>query len=532
MEERVKRPSNPVLAIIFVLVFSALGSSSATNVYITPNGASQGNCTTGPQTPAWFNSSANWGSGTSQIGPGTSVLLCGTITTPLTVQSSGSGGNPITITFDTGAAINPISCSSGTGNACLSVAGRAYIIVDGGTTCGWINHAQVACNGTIQNSTAQPSGSNFGIDASNCTNCEFRNLNIGPIYTKSSGGTEPSGDIRGIQAVSSAGTGTWQIHNNIAHDTSSAFVYVPSGSNDPGPTVYNNVTYNINSSLDISNNSNGTLIAAVVHDNNFGSTANWDNSGCPDHHNSMHAFAQGTGSNSGFQYYNNLINGNWGGCATSGLYFEGPSGTILVYNNVWLMTYTQMNNGIVGFDGASFAATMRFYNNTLIGQSRSGDVCMTLGSGSSATSISMENNIISGCNSLFAGQGSAITFTKVDYNTWGGDSSSTPWGLNCNPGPCSYYNFSGWQTAVSGEAHSTFGSSSSFVGVDSNGTLQSGSPAIGAVTNLTDVEVTALDSDMVGNPRPGGSTAWDGGAFNHSSSGAPPVPTSLTAVVH
>jgi hypothetical protein len=528
----VKRPPNSLLAIMFVFAFSALGFSSATNVYITPNGASQGNCTTSPQTPAWFNSAANWGGAANQIGPGTTVLLCGTITTPLTFQGSGSSASPVTVIFDTGAMINPSACSSGTGSACLSAAGKSYIIVDGGTTCGWIGQVAMPCNGTIKNSTSEPNGSNFGIDASNCRNCEFRNLNIGPIYTKSSGGTEPSGDIRGIQAVSSAGTGTWLIHNNIAHDTSSAFVYVPSGASDPGPQVYNNVTYNINSSLDISNNSNGTLIAAIVHDNNFGSTGNWDNTGCPDHHNSMHAFAQGTGSNSGFQYYNNLINGDWGGCATGGLYFEGPSGTILVYNNTWLMTYTQMNNGIVGFDGASFAATVQFYDNTVIGQSQSGDVCMTLGSGSSLTSISMNNNIISGCSSLFAGQGSGVTWTKVDYNIWGGSSSSTPWGLKCDPGPCSYYNFSGWQAAVSGEKHSAFGSGDSYVGVNSNGTLQSGSPAIGAGSNLTGLGVTALDSDILGNLRPGGSGAWAGGAFNYPSSGAPQAPTGLAAVVH
>jgi hypothetical protein len=529
----VKRRPNPFLAIIFVLAFSALGFSSATNVYITPDGTSQGACSSSPQTPAWFNSASNWGSGASQIGPGTSVLLCGTITTPLTFQGSGLSGDSITMTFDTGAAINPSSCSNGIGNACLSVAGRSYIIIDGGTTCGWIGQAVTPCNGTIENSNSEPSGSNFAVDASNCTNCEFRNLNIGPIYTKSPGGREPSGDIRGIQAVSSAGTGTWLIHNNIAHDTSSAFVYVPSGRSDPGPAVYNNVTYNINSSLDISNNSNGTLIAAVVHDNNFGSTANWDNTGCPDHHNSMHAFAQGTGSNSGFQYYNNLINGNWGGCATGGLYFEGPSGTILVYNNTWLMTYTQMNNGIVGFDGASFAATVQFYDNTVIGQLQSGDVCMTLGSGSSPTSITMNNNIISGCNSLLAGQGTNVTWTKVDYNIWGGNSSSTPWGLKCDPGPCSYYNFSGWQTVVSGETHSTFGPSRSYVGVNSNGTLQSGSPAVGAGANLTALGVRPLDSDIMGNLRPGGSTPWAGGAFNYpAGGGAQPPPTGLVAVAH
>jgi hypothetical protein len=102
----VKSPRNPLLAVIFVLAFSALGFSSATNVYITPNGSSQGACTTSPQTAAWFNSSSNWGSGASQIGPGTTVTICGTFTgtngnSEFTFQGSGASGNPINLLFDT-----------------------------------------------------------------------------------------------------------------------------------------------------------------------------------------------------------------------------------------------------------------------------------------------------------------------------------------------------------------------------------------------------------------------------------------------
>src|ERR1700681_2148753 len=114
MEESVKSPRNPLLAVIFVLAFSALGFSSATNVYITPNGSSQGACTTSPQTPAWFNSSSNWGSGASQIGAGTTVHLCGTITTALTFQGSGTSSSPVTLFFESGAMVSLASCGTGT----------------------------------------------------------------------------------------------------------------------------------------------------------------------------------------------------------------------------------------------------------------------------------------------------------------------------------------------------------------------------------------------------------------------------------
>lgn len=490
------------------------GCASATTVYISQSGGSVSCPPNGTQSTTAVGS-VTWTAGNTYV-------ACGTITSPVTINASGTSGNPITLTFATGGAITPSACSAGTGNACLSVAGGSYIVVDGGTACGWVAQAQVSCNGTVSNSTSEPSGSNFGIDATNCTNCEFRNLNIGPIYTKSSGGSEPTGDIRGIQAVSSAGSGTFLIHNNIAHDTSSAFVYVPSGGSDPGPTVYNNVTYNINSSLDISNNSNGTLVGVVVHDNHFGATGNWDNTGCPDHHNSMHEFAQGSGTNTGTYYYNNLIDGNWGSCPTGGLYFEGPSGNVYIFNNYWDPTYTQMNNGMVGLDGAGLTGSFRMYNNTIIGTSQSGDVGITLAGGSTQT-IAMENNIISGFNTLLAGNGSANpTWGTVDYNTWGGNSSSTPWGTECSSG-CTYYNFSGWQAVTGGETHSTFGASTSYVGVNSNGTLQSGSPAKGAGVNLTSLcsgSLVALCTDADGVSRPTGSTAWDEGWLQTSGSQA------------
>jgi len=532
----VKRSPNTLLAIIFVFAFSTLGFSSATNVYITQNGSSQGNCTTNPQTPAWFNSSSNWGSGAAQIGPGTTVLLCGTITTPLAAQGSGSNGNAITILFDTLASITA-TCG---GNGCLATTRQANIIVDGGTSCGWINQIQVPCNGTVRSSATQPSGSQFGIEGSNCTNCEFRNLNIGPIYVATSGGTQPSGDIRGIQALPSAGTGTWLVHNNIVHDSSSAIVYVPNGSNDNGFEDYNNVTYSINSSTDISNNNNGTLTGALVHDNNFGSTANWDGSGCPNHHNSLHLFSY-TQTASGLQYYNNLINGNWGTCPTGGLFIEGNSSlvsNVTVFNNVWMLTYTptSMGNGIVNIS-ANSGGYIKFYNNTVIGESGSSDNCVFLSSSVSGATIDAENNIVSGCNGQIIASNTGLSlFATVDHNLYGGTSSSTPLAVNCGESGCTYYNYSSWQSACSCDSHSSFNSSTSYWGGSNiTGKLLSTSPALNAGANLTSLGITGLNSDATGTARPGGTTPWAIGAYQMSGGSTtptPPAPTGLTAIVH
>src|ERR1700691_3154698 len=98
--------------LLFLLVSPMLVLASATNFYVTPSGTATGNCpggtTPAPNIAFASMSSANWGSGTGQIGPGTTVLLCGTMTASaagscIQVLNSGtSGGGYITIDADTG----------------------------------------------------------------------------------------------------------------------------------------------------------------------------------------------------------------------------------------------------------------------------------------------------------------------------------------------------------------------------------------------------------------------------------------------
>ena len=61
----------------------------------------------------WFNSSADWGAGGAQIGPGTAVHLCGVISSNLTVQGSGASGTPITILFEPNAKLSQLAFELG-----------------------------------------------------------------------------------------------------------------------------------------------------------------------------------------------------------------------------------------------------------------------------------------------------------------------------------------------------------------------------------------------------------------------------------
>ena len=81
--------------LFFVLLFARI--SHAENIYISQSGTGAGASCSNPRSASWFNTSGNWGSGAGQINGGDTVYLCGTITSDLTMQGSGSSGNVITI---------------------------------------------------------------------------------------------------------------------------------------------------------------------------------------------------------------------------------------------------------------------------------------------------------------------------------------------------------------------------------------------------------------------------------------------------
>jgi hypothetical protein len=74
-------------------------TAAANNIYIAQSsaGAANGSDCADAYAASFFNSSSNWGSGASQIGPGTTVYLCGTITTNLTFAGSGTSGSPVVL---------------------------------------------------------------------------------------------------------------------------------------------------------------------------------------------------------------------------------------------------------------------------------------------------------------------------------------------------------------------------------------------------------------------------------------------------
>src|SRR6202012_2310389 len=99
------------LALLFVAATALSASASQSAVYIGQSnaGTADGSSCANQLAASFFNSGSNWGNCASQIGPGTTVHLCGTITSALIAQGSGSSAGTVTIQWEQGASLSVCS---------------------------------------------------------------------------------------------------------------------------------------------------------------------------------------------------------------------------------------------------------------------------------------------------------------------------------------------------------------------------------------------------------------------------------------
>ena len=365
-----------LLSLTAALVLSAAAFGSAPNIYITQNGSPSGNCQSGVQNPAFFNNAANWGSAPGQIGPGTSVLLCGTFTVKagtagFTVLGSGSSASPVTLVLDANAVIqstylgasDPFSSSCSPASSCLAgivVYKQNYVTIDGGS------------NGIIQNTANGTNLANHQISTGVYVQGDHiivRNLTISNIY-QNAGSSPSASDINGAGTsdirVDNDSTNI-AIYNNTLNDsrtgissstsgtTGAANCPAPSGvagittATLPPPTGNWGICYYNNSISDhswqILANGQGTVNFFENEIGDIGGTPGWLNWQFPI--NAYHQdgiFIWGTTGNEVItaNVYNNSIHGDLGQGSPSGLIYcasaeDGVSGCAL----------TAMNNLIV-----------------------------------------------------------------------------------------------------------------------------------------------------------------------------------------
>ena len=79
------------------LVDNAVAAASSIYLAQSAAGSGDGSSCTNARAASSFNSASNWGTGATQIGAGTTVHLCGTVTTSLTFQGSGTSTAAVTL---------------------------------------------------------------------------------------------------------------------------------------------------------------------------------------------------------------------------------------------------------------------------------------------------------------------------------------------------------------------------------------------------------------------------------------------------
>ena len=564
---RLSRSRIITVMILSLGIFGLAKSSFAADFHIVQNSSAgdTGTDCTNAHAVSWFNNSSNWANPkqAGKIGPGDTVYLCGTITSALTVQGSGTNGDPITIRFDQGANISMELCpgSGGYSNlGCLATNGNSYIVIDGdytgNTPCGYVNGSVVACNGKIQQTlvgtsgatcsagTCSPQTTGIGVAAPSCTGCEIKNLEVGPMYVRTSSSDYDGHPFYPTGAIVSGSN--ISVHNNSFHDAPSLLLdsWLDGDTNQQ---IYNNSWSASSHSFVFSQNTISTAMGtAYYHDNYDNKGSTWDSTHASQFHESnIHAWGisngtVGTGSVIGFYIYNNkLINPGKG--MTDWIFLEGgptgtpwvgETGTAYVFNNLVIGSGISVNVG----------SNHVIANNTVLGSGIGIGQC---------DGLTVENNYISGTGVQSGDGGLVYDMTSppyvVDYNLYAYRWSAAMWECVTDANTHTWYSSPNWSTflaACPGADQHSINDTCAWGGPcttanqggvnQTTGIPASDSGVRGHGANLTGLGITLLNTDLAGVAQPSNpSVTWDIGAYEYvegRDTTPPAQPTGL--VVH
>jgi hypothetical protein len=462
------------------------------------------------------------------------VITVAANTEALVFHQSGTSGNPITLYFESGAAIKaPTFPPQGSGGA-IDTSNQSWIVINGNGGSGGLTQGVIEATATGDSGAACPGGSctysgdSNGIEADSSNNLTVEGLAIIDMYVTSSGVPNGGG---GACIWGHGQSSNWTITNNLMHDVSWCINLQYDSGTSNGLTISNNQIYNIDHGIAIGGPHSGNTLSNVnVFGNNIHDYSNWDTPGDVWHHDGIHIWGynnDGSDTITGVNIYNNKFGGCIGQNVTAHIFIETNNGNthnVDIYNNTLIDTCNGADN-----DGLLTASDPGYqvYNNTFIGTS--GDVCVGLSGSSNSTFV---NNVVSGCGILqYITSGGGFASGGLHNNIYANCTSS-----NCFAFPGGYTtSFAAWQSYTKGDAGpSAYLTSAS---LSAAGVPQSGSPVIGVGANLTSLTLGSLlngvtgtlDTDIVGNPRPA-TGPWTAGAYSTSGTGPQP-PTGLTGTV-
>ena len=529
VEDRVNGPRNLVLAVMFVIF--AVSLSAASDIYIAQNaaGGNTGADCADAHAVTYFNSSLNWG-WVGQIGPGTTVHLCGAFNAPagardyLVFHGSGASGNVITLLFERGAVLTAPYWSGGV----IDVNANSYVVVDGGAN----GTIQATANGTNLANQQDGGGCVISHTGRTATNVTVQNLTCANLYIDAAlsdnGGEETYGlDLWNISNLVE--------QNNTLHDMKWAIrVSYLDGNSFSNLTVADNNIYNMDHGVFVGD-SNSSDVGAVmsgfyIYGNTVGSMANWDNALNNNHHDWFHLSAmRGASQFTNFYLYNNFGSGDIGAYANAG-FFSAPDTTssetgLYVFNNVFVNTSTNhcWANGPVGLSVVGLSTVV---NNTFVSHATAcKDNGLIYETGS--TGITFKNNILQNTPnaSMYVTPGTKISASNYnDFYQTGAWFYLGTW----------YSGLTNWQ-AKGFDLNSTAGSpqltGTYHLNGSSSAAWQKGTSLYSMCNGQPNPGLGALCLDNAGLARPS-TGSWDIGAYEDSASGSAPAPaTGLTAVV-
>jgi len=495
------------------------------------------------------------GAGTASWVAGNTLHLCGGTWNGSAGQvwvaqpngTSGSAGNPITIKFETGAIMSaPYHAVSGA----ISLQ-NSYIVVDGGTngviqnTTNGTNGSPNCINGPC--STQQPSVFVY-LKQAGASNIEVKNLTMSDVYVQDSNTNNNDTAQSTVYCVFSLGNSNVTLDHNTCHDAYYGFAIWGTNTVISSNTLYNNGTADIGSGI------NAPVTGLQIDHNSMVKSCNWYTTSDAYHLNNVHIFANaGTGNYGGIVIYDNYFAGGCLlGAQTAHLYFEGTVTSAQIFNNI----FDNQNGGSPYYfpslwfgnstgDGWSISNPL-VVNNTFIGSDYVTGGSTDFHYNTEVTGLTFQNNLVTGGKSMLAlatdGGGGAGNFASNGMNNNAYDSTNN--GGSGNPfsyNQTAYATFALYKAALpvgSGQESASIIDPLATLAIHSDGTLRSGSPAIGLGINLTSLGIAALDtgapqtfgvSGICGTgcvPRPPGG-AWDAGAYEFTGVTPPNPPQNL-----
>lgn len=500
------------LVIAFLALSAGTAVAGVADVYIAQSaaGTADGSSCASAKASTFFNTASNWGSGAAQIGPGTKVHLCGTLTSTLIFQADGTSGNPITLLFESGAKMSKPTWG---GSYAIHKASGNWLIVDGGTN-GLIESTNNGSKPTY--ATANDDG---GVYFPECNNCIIRNLTVANLFRKNTLDAQGGGDAIDIHKGSNN-----SIYNNTVHDSNiGILVGYGASSTQSGTRVYGNTIYNINWGIATGDSGAGAVFNDYqIYNNVIYDAYMWDDLATNQyHHNGIIVWITNSGSVvSNLKIYGNYIHGDFGDRETGHIFLDGEDSGggytgALIFNNLLIddSATTGPSNGLIITKANGGSPAVGVYNNTMLFTTNVGSRCIM----NQGARLSIKNNILSRCGTgLYL---SAGTVQTSDYNIW-----------YSNTNISAERTLADWVSATGFDTHSL----TSDPRLDSEFKPVTGSPVLDAGINLSNLGVASLTQDKALVPRPA-SGAWSIGAYQGpAGSAAPPPnpPTQVSVVVH